>query len=150
MLLCDAIRILGSPDRAEDVVQDAAVRCLSSAALREAPENPLGLLRRMVRNLALDHYRKHSRETPCEGVVETLVCPSASVEQRLAAREQAARMARSIGRLPPKTRRAFVEARLGARPQTDIAAEMNLSASRVHALIRSAHDQLSAEMAAGE
>ena len=30
MLLCDAMRIIGSRDRAEDVVQDAAVRCLNS------------------------------------------------------------------------------------------------------------------------
>lgn len=147
MLMCEAMRILGSPDRAEDVLQDAVLRCLSSQALQRTPDSPCSYLRRMVRNLALDHYRKQKREIPCDAFAETLVCPATPVEQKLSAQEDLAHLMRALGALCPKRRYAFVEARLKAKQQTEIAREMNLSASRVHALIQSAQTQLEAALA---
>lgn len=145
MLLCEALRILRTPDRAEDVLQDTALRCLSSRAVGEMtnmPDNPRGFLRQMVHNLALDHYRKDRREMPCAATAEDLVCPAAPIEQSLAARQELSNLCRALGTLCPKRRHAFVESRLKERRQTEIATEMNLSTARVHALIQSAQSQL--------
>lgn len=143
ILLCEAIRILGSRDRAEDILQDAALRCLCSQALDTPTENPSGLLRYMVRNLALDHYRKIRREIPSDHIPETLVSPDTPIEQRLSAKKQLNRTARTLDSLPAKKKYAFIQSRLNERSQVSIAKELNLSPSRVHALIQSAHAQLS-------
>lgn len=142
MLLCDAMRIVRSQDCAEDVLQDAAVRCLTSRAVKERPDNPCGFLRRMVRNIALDHYRKHIREIPCDAFADELVCPSTPVEQRLVAHEDRTHLARAIGELCPKRRRVFVDVRLKGKPQKETARDMSLSPSRIHALLQSAEAQL--------
>ena len=151
ILLCEALRILGTQDRAEDVLQDTALRCLSSRTvgeMKDLPDNPRGFLRQMVHNLALDHYRKQRREMPCDAaaVAEDLACPAASVEQSLAARQELSHLCRALGTLSPNRRHAFVESRLKERRQTEIATEMNLSPARVHALIQSAQSQLADAM----
>jgi RNA polymerase sigma-70 factor (ECF subfamily) len=146
LFLCDAVRILGSRDRAEDVLQDAALRCLSSRAITMQPNSPRGLLRRMVRNLALDHWRRNGYETSMDDTTPEPVASGPTAEQSLVAYETLSAMARAIVALPETQKHAFTEHRLKARRQNEIASEMGLSPARVHALIHSAQAYLANEL----
>lgn len=148
LLMCDAIRILGSRDRAEDVVQDAALRCLKSRAIGDEVVCPGGMLRRMVRNLALDHLRRQGREeTGAEDSLDP-VCPAPPAEQRLAARQQLTALIDAMETLPDSHRRVFLDHRLNARRQNQIARDMDLSPARIHAIIRRTQEKLSEKMRA--
>jgi len=146
LFLCDAVRILGSRDRAEDVLQDAALRCLSSRAITAQPTSPRGLLRRMVRNLALDHWRRGGHETSMDDTTPEPVANGPTAEQSLVACEIFGAMARAILSLPETQKHAFTEHRLKARRQNEIASEMGLSPARVHALIHAAQTYLANEL----
>src|SRR5690349_10857378 len=54
-------RMVGSVLDGEDIVQDALVRALESAAPERPIENPEGWLFRIAHNLALDLLRRRSR-----------------------------------------------------------------------------------------
>lgn len=143
LLLCDAMRILGSRDRAEDVVQDAAVRCLNSSAIAGDLDSPRGMLRRMVRNLALDHMRRQSRENTVGYEGFDPVCSAPSADQKLADRQRLGILIDALHALPESHRRVFLNYRLNARRQNEIARELGLSPARIHAIISRTHEKLS-------
>ncbi len=148
MLLCDAIRILGSRDRAEDVVQDAAIRCLDSGAIGPALDNPRGMVRRIVRNLALDHLRRTAREMPMPEQAEALfVCPEPGPERRCEDRQVLGCVLRSLESLPPAHRKILLDHRLGGRRQNEIAGAAGLSPARINAIIARSHGRLAAGLA---
>ena len=88
LLLCEALRVLGRRDRAEDVMQDAALRCLESHAIPDRIDSAPGFLRRMVRNLAIDQLRREARQ-PTETLEPDLDCASPADDPagRLAGRQ---------------------------------------------------------------
>lgn len=141
ILIKDATRILGARDRAEDVLQDAALRCLESAALGPGIGSPRGMLRRIVRNLALDQLRRHGRE-PTAPLSPDAACERPCAERSVADRQALARVAAGMARLPPLHREILIDHRLNATRQKRIAERVGLSPSRVHAIINRAHDTL--------
>src|SRR5690606_20159240 len=56
-----ALKILGNPERAEDVIQDAYLKVSEATAVFDVKQ-PLAYLFQMVRNLAIDHHRRISLE----------------------------------------------------------------------------------------
>ncbi len=57
-LVAPLVRVLGSFDLAEDVVQDAFGEALRRWAAEGAPDNPTAWLRQVARNRAIDQYRR--------------------------------------------------------------------------------------------
>lgn len=141
VLLCEAIRILGSRDRAEDVLQDAALRCLTSGAPDTAKE-PRHYARRMVRNLALDHLRRDKKAAAHAGD-ETLIpaCPAQDPEQRLAGKQALHLLAGALCAMPDRSRELFLRHRLRDAPQKQLATDFGLSPARVNTLIAEAHQR---------
>ncbi|TPE49571.1 RNA polymerase sigma factor [Amaricoccus solimangrovi] len=149
VLLADAARILGSRDRAEDVLQDAAIRCLESEALGCPVICPRGMLRRVVRNLALDQARRSGREPAAPMAEEAeFTCDLPCAEKCLADRQALARLADELSRLPPLHREILIEHRLRDARQKHIAARIGLSPARVNAIIARAQDRLRAGLEA--
>lgn len=136
VLLCDAMRILGSRDRAEDVVQDAAIRCMESRAIAADINSPRGFVRRMVQNLALDQCRKSARENI---VVlepgEELPCSRADTERQMEAKESLARVVTHMDNLPPQHRQIFLSHRIDDCLQKDVARRFGLSPARINGII---------------
>ena len=151
MLLCDAMRIIGSRDRAEDVVQDAAVRCLNSTSVSMDILNPRGFLRRIVRNLALDQLRRDKREQSVPlALDDDLPCDRPGAEQKLSDTQALQRFAEGLSKLPPRDSQIFLAHRLRFELQKDIALRFNLSPARVNGVISLAHLSLKAYMATGD
>lgn len=143
MLLCDAMRIIGSRDRAEDVVQDAAMRCLSSKAIGAEIASPRGFLRRIVRNLALDHRRREisERVTPLE-LDDEVSCDRPTAETQLQDRQRLGRLAKGLMTLPAREADIIFAHRLRVESQKDIARRYGLSPARINGIIAQTHAKL--------
>ena len=134
-----AQRVLKCRARAEDVVQEAALRLWQ--AQPSALHSPAGYVRRMVRNLAIDAVRQVSVEcrllapaSAADDLASPCACPQARMESCEALRAVMTR----LGTAPARTRRAMLAHRLDGVPQKTIAEELRVSPTLVNFMIRDA------------
>lgn len=135
-----AQRILKCRARAEDVVQDVALRLCQSPP---APElrTPVAYLRRMVRNLALDCVRQAGLECRLLAPISSAgdaASPCSCPQERMEACEALRAVVAALDSAPARTRRALLAHRLDGVPQTVIAAEIGVSTTLVNGMIRDA------------
>lgn len=132
-----ATRIVGDRARGEDVVQEAFLRFRSTAADRPLDE-PLGYLRRIVRNLAIDWTRRLSNErrTFDDGAEHAAVADdSPSQEASLVARDELRIVMAAMAELPERTRVALTMHRFDGCKLREIAAHLGISVALAHALV---------------
>jgi RNA polymerase sigma-70 factor (ECF subfamily) len=141
LLVKIAARITGCRSRAEDVVQDAFFRLQSAPVITSSFKARLSYLFQIVRNLAIDHYRKQALEVRYFGseeeglkVASQGVSPETTYLNLLALEH----IATTLPELPQRTRRAFEMYRLQGVPQKDIAKEMGVSPTLVNFMVRDA------------
>lgn len=134
-----AAPIVGCRARAEDVVQEAWLRFVTLPD-RDDVAQPVGYLYRIVRNLALDWARRLSTERRSVGdhavVNPAPLTPSA--EHEALYRDQLRVVAETLAGLPARTRIAFEMRRLGGFTLREIAAELGISITLAHQLVREA------------
>ncbi|MFC6632702.1 RNA polymerase factor sigma-70 [Microbulbifer taiwanensis] len=139
--LCQAAaRILGSRDRAEDVVQDAYLKVMEAKTVFSVKE-PAAYVFRMVRNLAIDHYRRSTLESNVFAVEEAgqgVPSPAGTPEAISIGRQELNLVARALGELPERTRRVFELYRMGGHTQREIAKMLGVSPTLVNFMIRDA------------
>lgn len=136
-----AARITGCRSRAEDVVQDAFFRLQSAPQITSSFKAQLGYLFQIVRNLAIDHYRKQALEQRYSGPEEeglNVVIQGASPETTHINFSTLEHIADTLTDLPSRTRYAFEMCRLHGVPQKDIAKELGVSPTLVNFMIRDA------------
>ena len=136
-----AARITGCRSRAEDVVQDAFFRLQSAPQITSSLKAQLSYLLQIVRNLAIDHYRKQTLELKYSGPEEeglNVVIQGASPETSHINFSALESIAQALSELPPRTRYAFEMYRLHGVPQKDIAKELGVSPTLVNFMIRDA------------
>lgn len=138
VLIDYAVRIVGDKTQAEDIVQDAWLLStrMDTAAIRE----PLGYLRRTVRNLAIDLLRRKAREARISGgdldaAIRTVEDPQASPEATLSSRRDLACVLRVLRGLPDRQRIAIEMHRFGQFKLREIADRLNISIALVHLAI---------------
>ncbi|WP_455925910.1 RNA polymerase factor sigma-70 [Pseudomonas putida] len=140
-LIKTAARITGCPSRAEDVVQDAYLR-VSDMKTQTLPFNArLSYVLRIVRNLAIDTYRKQSMEQRyfVSDEQNLNAAPQiANPESINVDRQTLGKVDSALAQLPERTRYAFVMYRVHGKPQKDIAAELGVSPTLVNFMIRDA------------
>lgn len=132
-----ATSIVGDRARGEDVVQEAFLRFRSTAADRPLDE-PLGYLRRIVRNLAIDWTRRLSNErrTFDDGAEHAAVADdSPSQEAALVARDELRIVMAAMAELPERTRVALTMHRFDGCKLREIAAHLGISVALAHALV---------------
>lgn len=136
-----ASRITGCRSRAEDVVQDAFFRLQSAPQITSSFKAQLSYLFQIVRNLAIDHYRKQALELKYSGPEEeglNGVIHGASPETSHINFSALESIAEALTELPERTRYAFEMYRLHGVPQKDIARELGVSPTLVNFMIRDA------------
>lgn len=141
ILVKSAARITGCRSRAEDVVQDAFFRLSSAPQITSSFKAQLSYIFQIVRNLAIDHYRKQSIENKYSGCEEeglNVVVPGASPEAIHNNFAMLEHIANALNELPQRTRYAFERYRLHGVMQKDIAKELGVSPTLVNFMIRDA------------
>ena len=131
--------IVGDLAHAEDVVQEAWVR-YGAAANGRTLEEPVGYLYRVVRNLAIDSYRRRRRE---ERVVEpatahakeTAADDTPSPETATVAKDELRLLMEAMDELPERTRIALEMRRFGGCKLKEIAAHLGISVTVAHEII---------------
>ncbi|WP_421995314.1 sigma-70 family RNA polymerase sigma factor [Reyranella sp.] len=131
--------IVGDRARAEDVVQEAWLR-FGAAAERRAPEEPLGYLYRVVRNLAIDGRRRLTREARVvdPGIAADgglAVAGHPTPESEAEGREELRLLQAAMAELPERTRIALEMHRFGGFKLREIAARLGVSVTVAHELV---------------
>lgn len=143
--LCHAaVRILGSQDRAEDVVQDAYFKIADIKTVFMI-KNPVAYVFRIVRNLAIDHYRHavfesgvfvvHDTEHEQQGEQPSLL---GVPEKEYIGRQELLLIMKALEQLPERTRKVFELYRIEGNTQREIAKMLNVSPTLVNFMIRDA------------
>lgn len=136
-LLDYATAIVGDRSHGEDVVQEAFLRLRSAAADRTL-EEPLGYLRRIIRNLAIDWVRRLAREGKLlapTGIDEAIVEERPSPETALAHRDELRIVLAAMAELPERTRAALEMHRFDGLKLKEIASRLGVSVALAHALV---------------
>ena len=131
--------IVGDPSHAEDVVQEAWLR-LDQLAHRRPPEQPVAYLYRIVRNLAIDRYRRGQREwrhmEPDGHALSLQVADDAgSPEAAVVARDDLRLLTDAMAALPDRTRIALEMRRFGGCSLQEIAEHLDISVTSVNRII---------------
>jgi len=145
-LLNVAMRILGCPCRAEDVVHDAYLK-LCQERCHDALRCEASYISRVVRNLALDSYRRQQLEKRLfiGDVAEQETPPDTNSPDRIAmAQEQATCVRDAMRRLPSRTRDAVVQYYFEDQTQKRIAERLGISATMVNFILQDARSALGA------
>jgi RNA polymerase sigma-70 factor (ECF subfamily) len=137
-----AQEILGNAACAEDLVHDACLKALACETHNALEPLPYAL--RMVRNMAIDRYRRAVLEGRIFDHDDDVLAVSAgtgSPERVAIDRQLLRRVARELAALPERTRRVFEMCRLEGRSQREIADMFDISPTMVHFLLREALDR---------
>ena len=141
ILVKTAARITGCHSRAEDVVQDAFLRLAGGRAITLPLRAQINYVFRIVRNLAIDHYRKQAMEQRYIGSEEEgmhATSGNAPPEASNLHQETLEIIDSALSQLPERTRYAFEMYRLHGVQQKDIAKELGVSPTLVNFMIRDA------------
>ncbi|TYP89232.1 MULTISPECIES: RNA polymerase factor sigma-70 [Nitrosomonas] len=139
-LLRAAYKILGDWERSDDVVQDAYIKITEMAAAQKVRQ-PLAYLFQIVRNLAIDHYRRDVFESELFGTDEEgLQVPAltGTPETHAINRQHLELIAEALAKLPERTKRVFELYRIHGYTHRMIADELGISTSLANILIHEA------------
>lgn len=134
--------ILGCRQRADDVVQDAYLKITDTASIFNTTQ-PLAYLYQVVRNLAIDRYRRTSFERGVFTVEEAgSQMPNIAYSPETIAIncQELNLVAKALAELPDRTRQAFELYRLKGYTQREVATKLGVSATLVNFMIRDAMD----------
>lgn len=134
-----ATGIVGDPAHAEDVVQEAWLRFGAATDKRHLQE-PVGYLYRIVRNLAIDSYRRRMRETRNadagpEDAIRNAADDAPSPEAATVARDELRLLAEAMAELPERTRIALEMRRFGGCKLREIADHLDISVTTAYEII---------------
>lgn len=135
-----AYKILGDWNLSDEIVQDAYIKTTELSAKKNVKQ-PLSYLFQIVRNLAIDQYRRSIFETELfrseeEGLHVQAV--TGLPEVNAINRQHLMLIAQALARLPERTKRVFVLYRLNGYTHRMIAEELNISTSLANILLHEA------------
>ena len=134
-----AYKILGNEAKAEDVVQDAYLK-IAEVHLLSGVARPLAYVKQIVRNLAIDRYRRVSFEANFfDEIEEGLEVQSHITPEKISIDQQSLKIVTgALHTLPDRTRKAFELYRLRGCSQKEIATLLEVSPTLVNFMIKDA------------
>lgn len=135
------------PNDQEDLLQDAIVRCIE-ADRKNPVRKPLHLLRRVLRNLAVDHARARGRTSRLFSAAEVpdVACDRLGAEHHMVAGERLRRVLAIIDTMPDRRRTVFLMHRVEDMTHLQIARSLGVSTKTVEKHIGLAMVQLAREI----
>lgn len=134
--------ILGHHESAEDLLHDACVKAL--AMDDEGLLEPVAYAFRMVRNMAIDRYRRGGVEMRLFADEESgghVPDDRGTPESIAMKRQQLGMLHRVLSALPERTRSVFEMHRIDGCTQREIAERIGVSAPMVHFMLRDVVDR---------
>lgn len=148
----DLIRTLknrgASNDVAADITQDIFVKLLTQHAkdgLQQPIANPKAYLKRAALNLFIDRHRRGQTSRVVDIDQDSLadIADATPSPEQIAIHRQRLEITQmALSELPERTRYAFEMHRLGEKNLKEIAAELNISTTRVWVLVREAYSHI--------
>lgn len=131
-------------DEAEDLLQDAVVRAIESDR-KASVRKPLHLLRRILRNLTIDHLRARARTSRLFSPAEApdIACGGPGADHRMVAGERLRQALAVIKAMPERRRAVFLMHRIEEMTHLQIARRLGISTKTVEKHIGLAMIQLS-------
>lgn len=143
-----ALNLMGDPDEAEDVLQEAFINACAHIGEFEGRSGLGTWLHRIVRNTALGRLRGQARRTGevtyDEAELTTVRDSAAEPDDHVVARELGARLEQAILTLPAGTRAAFVLRDIEGLSTADAAVELGISESALKVRLHRARQSLRA------
>lgn len=137
----------GSPEDGEDLAQEAWIRFSRSKAMMLAA--PVPYLRRLVKNLAIDHSRSASQRRLHSREVNELLNVADSQpgpEDIAISRDRLSNLAKIMEELPARRRAILYAARIEGQPHQQIALTHGVSKRTIELEIRAAIEYCSARL----
>lgn len=142
-----------SSDLAADITQDVFVKLLTgegrgagegrvSGEGRAGISNPRAYLKRIAHNLLIDRHRRERGRVLVDlspDLLDMLIDEAPDAERIAQGRERLRTVEAALAELPPRTRHAFEQHRMGGRSLAEIAADLDVSTARVWVLVRDAY-----------
>ncbi|MEH6433772.1 sigma-70 family RNA polymerase sigma factor [Massilia sp. DD77] len=135
-----AFKVLGNMHWAQDVVQNTYLK-MSEAGAMGTVRQPAAYLSRMVRNMAIDTYRRAALEASLladEEQGEAVPSCAGTPESLMESRQDLRIVADTLAGLPERTRTAFELHRLGGLTQREVGKQLGVSVTLVNFMIRDA------------
>ena len=136
-----ALRMLGSHDAAEDVLQDALVRAFDRLADCREPEKFAGWLFLILRNRCFADQRRQQREGRLPEDAASIAAPERS-DDAVERRERRRALERALGQLTPEQREVFVLKHVGELPYEEIAQLTGATVASLKMRMHRAYDRL--------
>jgi RNA polymerase sigma-70 factor (ECF subfamily) len=138
-----ALKILGSRDQAEDVLQEVYLKIVEATSTFNARQ-PVAYLYQTVRNLSIDHHRRSQLESNIFAEEEGAeIAAGAHTPERIAiARQSLRQIVATLNQLPERTRKTFELYHLSGHTQRDIAVMLGVSTTLVNFMLRDASEAL--------
>ncbi len=138
-----AFRLLGNPEDAEDLAQEALVRACRSLHLHRGESSLLVWMRRIVVHLAHDRFRRAGRRPEDLGLpAEFLAGTTREPSERLQSRELVRALARAVQELPSTLRIALVLRTLEGLEYDEIAAATGVTPATARTQVMKARRSL--------
>jgi len=140
VLLKAAASITGCRSRAEDVLQDAYLRLITVSRSSLPSGARVSYVFQVIRNLAIDHYRKQELEHKyvCSDEQLDAQASDATPDSIQASVQTFNIISEALNQLPDRTRYAFEMYRLHGMQQKEIAKRLGVSPTLVNFMIRDA------------
>jgi RNA polymerase sigma-70 factor (ECF subfamily) len=136
-----AARMLGSPDAAEDAVQDAFIRAYDQLAQCRDPENFAGWFFLILRNRCFAERRRSKREAVADVAQDELPGPGRA-DRDAEQNETQALLARGMGELTAEQREVFVLKHVEGKSYDEIAAATGATVASLKMRMHRAYDRL--------
>ncbi len=137
-----ALHMVGSPDDAADVVQQAFVAGFTKLARCEDPERVAGWLFRIASNLCKDFLKDRRRQTVSIDDADIIPIDWDTPGERMERREIRDRVRTALAALAPDQREAFVLKHVEGRSYDEMAQMLGASVSALKMRVMRARDAM--------
>ncbi|OIN48222.1 RNA polymerase subunit sigma-70 [Pseudomonas azotoformans] len=138
-----ALRFMGRPDLAEEVLQEAFVRIWYNASRYEAHLSaPMTWMVNITRNLAIDQLRKHREQPLAEGQQDALLDEAPSAHDQLDSERQARTLNRCLDTLDGMQRQSISVAYFQGLSCSELAEHLAAPLGSVKSWIRRGMERL--------